>query len=162
MNADRVGTSCAERAISGTSHGGMVLINLQQTQHDALCTLRIYASIDDVMAGLATQLGIDKAVALACQKMYTAPPGLCPSLPDDVFQVPYCRETGRRIDGAKQRLDLQEGAKVRLTGGMYAGDVGVVLGKNRDGHYRVQLMHKASKTSKTKVPFTRLLGSWWP
>lgn len=171
MNADRVGTTCAERSMEGKTRG-MVLINLQQTQYDALSSLRIYAKIDDVMAALARELGLHRAVRdLKKKGMYRMPLRLNsqPGLPAGVYRVPYCPRTGRRTtDGSTCDLDLREGAKVKLTGGMYEGDTGVMLGKNSAGHFRVQLRHLVKRKSKGKPAATgktavcRMMGAWWP
>ena len=74
----------------------------------------------------------------------------------DVYRVPYTR-TGVRSDNYTL-LDLREDSRVRLTGGPYEGDEGLVLGKNREGHLRIQFYHLVGKTRR---PFESVLGSWW-
>ena len=63
--------------------------------------------------------------------------------------------------GQGRALDLREGARVRLTCGPHAGDEGVVVGRNNEGHWRITFRHRLKKTAKLKMPFQRVLGSWW-
>jgi len=58
-------------------------------------------------------------------------------------------------------LDLREGAKVRITGGVYEGDEGVVTGKNAEGHYKIRFMHTINPKQNLKAPMERVLGTWW-
>ena len=60
---------------------------------------------------------------------------------NDVFSIPYDLQTGK-FTNERTILDLREGAKVKLTCGPYAGDIGEVTGKNRDGHYRIRFRHR--------------------
>jgi hypothetical protein len=57
-------------------------------------------------------------------------------------------------------LDLRVGSRVRLVSGPHQGDEGEVLGKNREGHYRIQFMHRIGKAGNRK-PFETVMGSWW-
>mmetsp|Transcript_111925 Transcript_111925/g.311083 ORF Transcript_111925/g.311083 Transcript_111925/m.311083 type:complete len:531 (-) Transcript_111925:99-1691(-) len=181
MNADRVATTCASKAMAGEDGAlGAVIVALQRTQYDSMASLRIYATIDDVMALVAKELGDDAAVAKAQSAgTYSLPKALkavaaaaggaggkSEELDDEraIFRVPYDRKTGKRVRAgeAGMVLDLSDGATVRLTAGMYKGDEGVVLGRQSDGHWRLQLKHCMNpKRSDKKVPFVRVLGSWW-
>ena len=67
----------------------------------------------------------------------------------------------REGEGQGRGLDLREGARVRLTCGPHAGDEGVVVGRNNEGHWRITFRHRLKKTAKLKMPFQRVLGSWW-
>ena len=58
-------------------------------------------------------------------------------------------------------LDLREGAKVRVTAGMFKGDLGTITGKNREGHYRVQIEHQIKKGGKLRAKVPKILGTWW-
>ena len=85
----------------------------------------------------------------------------------DYFYIPYNRHNGERssisLSDQQQKigLDLREGARVRLTCGPYAGDVGEIVGKNRDGHYKIRFLHKLKPNKPLRMPFERLLGRWW-
>merc|ERR1712178_474232 len=59
MNADRMAVAPAERARRGSAAAlGTVIVSLQQTQYDSLASLRIFATIDEVMKLLAEELSL--------------------------------------------------------------------------------------------------------
>merc|ERR1711865_963136 len=58
-------------------------------------------------------------------------------------------------------LNLEDGAIVRLTMGTMKGDVGEVVGRDRQGHYIIIFQHRLSKRSKLTRPFERRLGAWF-
>jgi hypothetical protein len=155
FNADNVPFSVATRHAHG--HGlGLVIINLQQTSFDAHSTLRIFAKLDDVMALLAIELGLEPL-----NNVYT------PHLPDgalvgpDQFRIPF-DDQGHPSDTTTV-WDLRIGSWVRLTGGPYAGDVGQVMDKHpTDGHYCLRFEHSVNPTfGVLRRPFNLWLGSWW-
>ncbi|CAK0816877.1 unnamed protein product [Prorocentrum cordatum] len=93
---------------------------------------------------------------------------------EDLFLVPYEAATGRRIkeaagssekgepiSGQLTQLDLREGATVKLVIGPHAGDDGEVVGKQKEGHYRIRFRHALKPGAKLKAPFERILGTWW-
>jgi hypothetical protein len=57
-------------------------------------------------------------------------------------------------------LDLRIGSRVKLVSGPHKGDEGEVIGKNREGHYRIQFMHRIGKAG-VRRPFETVMGSWW-
>ena len=71
MNADRIPERAARRALKGSKTAGAVIVALQQTQMDSIATLRIFATIDDVMAILAEELGVKPKPA---DDRYSFPP----------------------------------------------------------------------------------------
>ena len=82
---------------------------------------------------------------------------------EDVFYVPYDGETGKRNKETTEllRLDLREDSLVKLTGGQFAGDEGEVVGKQLEGHYKIRFKHALKPGAKLKMPFERVLGTWW-
>jgi len=58
MNADRVATTPAKKALKGKALG-TVIVSLQQTKLDHLASLRIFATIDEVMEKLAAEMELD-------------------------------------------------------------------------------------------------------
>ena len=181
MNVDRVFTTVANKgrhAVTGDkkqyakSLGG-VIINRQQTQFDHLACLRIYADIDEVMGLLLTALEMQEDKQLITAVMgspvisdHFLKVDACTQLghtetPPDVFRIPYDL-TGRLQDPSSSSsftlLDLRVGSQVRLTGGPYEGDCGEILGRNREGHFRIQFRHLVGKTRR---PFESVLGVWW-
>lgn len=174
MNCDRLFCTVAKKALKTPSAAiGGVIVGLQKTQFDAISCLRIYAKIDVVMQKLLDHLSIPEPV----DRIFI------PTVPceeEDVFLVPYdssgnltvtddgdCgsssgqQQQPQRSEAQRTILDLREGSKVRLTQGPYAGDEGIVNGKQREGHYKICFMHKMKKEATTRVPMVRVLGTWW-
>lgn len=172
MNSDRVFTTVARKGRKSFTnkdkkHIGGVIINRQQTQYDHLSCLRIFADIDEVMLMLLKALGMSKAAFECKTAMKQKDNFFIPNEAnrrkssegtDDVFRVPYKADGTRHPTGAFRYLDLRAGSAVKITDGPYEGDCGEVLGKNREGHYRIQIRHSFGIT---KRPFESVLGSWW-
>jgi NAD-dependent SIR2 family protein deacetylase len=146
FNVDRLAETAAER-------GGLVIVNLQRTQFDALCNLRIFAKLDVVLEMLAVELGVEPSG----EYTPTVAPGSL--VHEDVFVVPF-DSRGRRSEATTQ-LDLRKGQRLRLTQGPYAGDVGTVVEK-RNGSYRLRFLDSVNPTFQVKrAPFSLWLGPWW-
>ena len=154
MSADSVPLACAERAKRSRSHLGSgwcaspeplgtVIVSLQQTAMDEHASLRIFAPLDDVFELLR------EAMDIAEEELFLdAPP-----LPEgDVFEIP-------REDGSSAVLDLRVGAKVRILYGPHAGSVAEVVGKQREGHYKI--LYKVRTRGTVILPTVRVLGTWW-
>ena len=60
-------------------------------------------------------------------------------------------------------LDLRDGAMVAIPTGMHAGAVGVVDGRDREGHprCRFQLRLNNKKPGSAKAPMAMVVGTWW-
>mmetsp|Transcript_14917 Transcript_14917/g.19261 ORF Transcript_14917/g.19261 Transcript_14917/m.19261 type:complete len:221 (+) Transcript_14917:643-1305(+) len=165
MNADQLVTKTAHRAMSAWDKRikksaqkslGSVIVSLQQTQYDNICTLRIYAKLDVVMALLAKEMGLTIDT-----HMYE------PNVPKelivrpDVFIVPY-DENGNLSKNTKTHWNLMKGAKIKVTDGPGTGYEGIVSGKNEDGHYICTLPNqREGSISQGKVLSKYMLGSWW-
>jgi hypothetical protein len=163
MNSDRVFKTVSKRGKDRREgYLGGVIISLQQTIYDDISCLRIFGKLDRVMGMLAeqlnlTQLCMPRSVSLVAGDHVVS---------EDVFRVKY-DQTGHVLgegEGEEEDrfslLDLQAGARIRLVSGPYAGDEGEVLGRNREGHYRLQFMHRVGAAG-TKRPFERVMGKWW-
>jgi len=159
MNSDRVFTTCSKKAFENKTLGG-VIVNLQCTQFDHLSALRIFAPIDLVMKMLLDELKKHTAISELNKAQQLKDENAETKQKDDVFYMPYDLQTGKRTS-ERIILDLREGAKVKLTCGPYAGDIGEVTGKNRDGHYRIRFRHRLKPNKPLRMPFERLLGNWW-
>merc|ERR1712146_492318 len=158
FNADRVADTAVEQGRLGKS-AGLVIINLQETPYDEFSSLRIYATIDAVMEMLAEALGISDMVK---SMEHVHKPSLAPQsqIQEDLFLVPF--DAHGNPSEEKTIWDLREGSRVRLTGGPYAGDVGKIMGKNDDGHYRIRFEDSLHPIFKVKYrPFSLWLGNWW-
>lgn len=159
FNVDSVPEMAARRSEHGDGHG-LVIVNLQQTPYDELCTLRIFATIDIVMELLAEELGISANVR-HIDHVYV------PSLPkgalveEDVFLVPFDEE-GCFSENVQTRWDLRVGRRLRITGGPYKDDVGTVIEKSAEGHYRLRVEGSINPVLNMKRrPFSLWLGNWW-
>lgn len=180
MNSDRVFTTVSKKAKSHFARKatqesnvfhkvppsiplGGVIVGLQRTQYDSLACLRIYATIDDVMRLLLRELEQPAPPMLPYRP--TVPPtcevkGKDGKIMQDVYRIPY-DASGKLVLTHEGMLDLREDAKVKLISGPYTGDEGVVIGKNKEGHYKIQFMHQLKKGSNMRRPFERVLGCWW-
>mmetsp|Transcript_22138 Transcript_22138/g.56557 ORF Transcript_22138/g.56557 Transcript_22138/m.56557 type:complete len:258 (+) Transcript_22138:707-1480(+) len=163
FNVDSVAeTAAAHSGADGSL--GLVIVNLQQTSYDAGCALRIFAHIDDVMERLAIELDLEHLV-------HPMDHVFIPQLADgaliaeDVLRIPFDGLTGEHAPDDPKRWtiwDLRVGRKVRLTGGMYKGDIGTVMEKRPDGAYRIRFVDSFHPTFKVKRrPFSLWLGCWW-
>merc|ERR1712224_568153 len=82
-------------------------------------------------------------------------------LEDDVFLVPF-DDNGYFSDTVRSRLDLRVGRCLRIRGGPYDGDVGTIMEKSREGHYRIRVEDSVNPILKMKRrPFSLWLGNWW-
>jgi len=165
LNADQVAIRTAVRSVSGGALG-MVMINLQQTEHDGKSTVRLFGSSDDVLK-------------LLMDKLNAPPPAMSPAVftGERRMVVPY-DENGNRSETAKMWLDLRRNAAIRINpnhniqgakqpcylhiGAKRPRKIEGELRQNGPGHGVV------SKWSKKKVGIDlqiegvhMLLGQWW-
>jgi len=83
-------------------------------------------------------------------------------LEPDVYLISFDSDGDPLPEGAPlATLDLREGRYVRITNGVFRGDYGEVLTRNRQGHYRIVFRHTINKSTGSKVPMQRVLGCWW-
>jgi len=156
MNADRMAVSPAERQRRGQDGAlGTVIVALQQTQYDQLASLRLFATIDQVMELLAEELDL------------TVPPAPAPRPwpgPLVLTGLPY-RPDGCRDRGASLTLDLRPGQRLRVVRQpawdeerlgetcevVEAADIFA-----REGHVALLFGKRGSSNS-----VQRVLGRWW-
>jgi len=174
MSADMMVEGPAKRALQGLGLGA-VIISIQQTQYDSICSLRIFADIDTVMLMLAKELDLEGEIKKIGSALYVPTYPNDSEVKKDVFRIPY-NEKGINDGKSSSIIDLRYGAKVKLTCGMYEGDEGEVIGKNKEGHFRIRFKHPLKRMRKrtqqrmkkadpkikpTKlVPFQRTMGVW--
>ena len=92
---------------------------------------------------------------------------------EDVFMIPYDGR-GQRLAvavagsegrggfaGPLLRLDLRDGAEVTVVGGPDHGADAAVVGRNKDGHWRVAVQRRFKQGRKLAFTETRLFGGWW-
>jgi len=167
FNCDSVPERIAKKGLYGEGLG-LVLVNLQQTTYDELCTLRIFAKIDDVMALLAEELELKHDMAGCMEHIHVPVAEAGSEVEPDVFRVPF-DEDGNLSKTKETLWDLRVGARVRLTSGPYEGDEGEVVAKNEDGHYRLKFSDSVhpmfrgqpEKSGIKRAPFSMWLGNWW-
>lgn len=158
FNVDSFPETAAKRYLMGDSLG-LVIVNLQQTSHDAACALRIFATIDSVMELLAQELALGDRV-LPMDHVHV--PQLCDGalVEDDVFMVPFDAEGNASQE--KSVWDLRLGRRVKLTGGPYCSDIGTIVEKSAEGHYRIRVEDSINPLLNMKRrPFSLWLGNWW-
>jgi len=136
---------------------GAVIVGLQRTQYDEICSLRIFARIDTVMALLADEMKI-------------AIPPLTPYEPDipadaiigpHQFRVPY--DTDGKLSAEVHTIwDLRKDQKMVVCAGPGEGFRGKMCEKDRHDHYCVTapVMREGSKNH-GKGFCKYALGSWW-
>lgn len=152
--------SAAAKEHDGRGHG-LVICNLQRTEHDTNCVLRIFAELDVVMAALLSELRLHgDAVAEE-----TARPHAGARLDEDIYIVRgFDAATGEPSSNpaAIVEWDLRIGRYLRLTGGPYNGDIGRVIEKSASGHFKLRFDHSVDPTFRTRRrPFSLWLGAWW-
>merc|ERR1719282_1409086 len=163
MNSDRIVRSCARRALQSEvfeDQLGTVIVSLQRTPHDAESSLRIFATIDNVMGLLARELSLDIPTIRQSPVLPSSQEKNTHDANADVFSVPYDLK-GRLVEwqSAPPRvLDLREGAELVVTTGSDEGQRAVVLGKHPEGHYKVGVQRAEDKGGVTSI---RYLGQWW-
>jgi len=148
LNADRLAKTPASKYPK--KGFGLVIVTLQETQLDSICTLRIFAPLEEVMVRLAAQLDLPEHEQVSHADS------------DTFASLPYDPRSGvlssRRTTCS---LDLTEGARIKVTRGSYAGCKGVVGKKNQQGHYNVQIFVPTEFDASIIIPNDHLLGSWW-
>jgi NAD-dependent SIR2 family protein deacetylase len=180
MNADSIFVETANKYRLKRQGFGGIIINLQKTVRDDLAALRINGTLDVVLPLLVSEL--------KCTEFLPAPP---PALSrrqmhqyssavnhdgDIFFFDGYDTQGVRRNSKASNRsnsnnpssssspqltLDLSEGAKVKITSGMYQDLEGEVVDRNAEGHYRLRIMHPLKANATTLHPKIHILGWWW-
>ena len=153
LNADQVAHRAAKRSLNGRSLG-MVLLNLQQTEHDGMASLRLFGETDRILSALLKEL-------LLQQEKCIVPKQMKEKMRVKVL-VPYDSK-GRRSTTHKMWWDLRPGAAVKLSGGHN------VKGAGQPSHRR--LRNNAGKVTSWRddtsgihmnidgVPMC--LGQWW-
>jgi len=147
LNADRLAKTPAKKYPQ--KGFGLIIVSLQETQLDNICTLRIFAPLDEVMGLLASKL-----------ELHDLPEVQEDHKNNDIFVLPYDQKTGKHSQ-KKSTLDLSEGARIKVLLGNYAGCKGVVGKKNEQGHYNVQVFVPVEDMPGVEITNDHLLGSWW-
>jgi len=119
--ADIIAKTTSENYSKGLGKG-LIIINIQPTQYDEFCTLKIYGIIDNVFKLLANKIGMK---VLLKNKIF--------NLKGDIFNIPYDKNGLKNNDKSIQ-INLSTGKKVKLANGTNKGRIGVVIGKNDEGH----------------------------
>ena len=136
-----------------------MIVSLQKTPYDEAAALRIFERIDVVLRMVAEEMGLDLAAIDAPAPALPLPESNTGA--EDEFEVPYTAD-GFYDPGSRLRLNLSEGARVRITAGPHEGDEGEVQSRDNFGNYRITFRHLINKKSNFRAPFPRVLGSWYP
>ena len=119
MNADRVVTTASEKFTTQGIGLGSVIIGFQRTRLDDICSLRIFSRIDEVMLLLAREMKLNMNLT----------PYQFKGNSNHVYNnLPYDSVTGKKKEKENTcQLNLQRGAKIKLTGGPGKGYIGHVV-----------------------------------
>jgi NAD-dependent SIR2 family protein deacetylase len=154
-NADRIVEIATQKRESFTSLGA-VIVSLQQTYFDNVSALRIFATLDDVLSMLASELEVN----VPEDSEYSPDLPVEAIISEDLFHVPYdssgelirqCSTTSEGgedgghdtgggkvcVNGTKTVWDLRAGSRVIIMYGPGAGKEGQMVGKQPDGTYLV-------------------------
>lgn len=110
LNSDQVAIKTAHRSKHGGRSLGMVMINLQQTEHDGKASLRIFSQTDQVFSAVLTKLGISlptSSTLKTTQKRNI-------DKRQRRFLIPY-DQRGHRSNSIKMWWDLCPGSEIQLT-----------------------------------------------
>eukprot|EP00746_Dinoflagellata_sp_MGD_P032579 gnl/MRDRNA2_/MRDRNA2_177580_c0_seq1.p1 gnl/MRDRNA2_/MRDRNA2_177580_c0~~gnl/MRDRNA2_/MRDRNA2_177580_c0_seq1.p1 ORF type:complete len:190 (-),score=33.04 gnl/MRDRNA2_/MRDRNA2_177580_c0_seq1:198-767(-) len=151
LNADRLARNPAKKYSKQGECLGLVIVALQETQLDEVASLRIFALLDDVLQLLAEELQLSNGGPRMLVN--------CSSEIRDVFvDLPYNSE-GQFIPGASLTLDLRTGARIQITNGNFANCPGIIIGKNKEGHYLLKVTMDVGEGACIEEDL--LLASWW-
>jgi NAD-dependent SIR2 family protein deacetylase len=127
MNSDRCANTPATKFCEGRIGNGTVMINLQKTGIDGICSVRVWAKLDDAFKILAEKLSLDM------NKLYYAP-----NLKEDEFIIPYDKdgEFLGKFTKKMMKISFKIGAKIKIVNkfSKYTGRVGKIIAKSED-HY---------------------------
>jgi hypothetical protein len=174
MNADRVAQAVATRHAKGVGHG-LVVVNLQRTQMDSQCSLRVWGLLDNVIARV-TERAIELKHAAGMPHSLIQPTlvgeGAANSCAeaaaaektrnlDSTMVVPYGLDGHKLPAGvAPRELNVADDATIVVTCGPYAGCVGVVRGRDRANNVDLTVTVAVNKKGfMARVPMK--LGHWW-
>jgi len=151
LNADQVAIKAAERSLTSTSLG-MVMINLQQTPQDGKASLRIFGESDIVLKQVLSKLNISTTITTEQPKSY-------PTSHKKVL-IPYDKN-GHKTTTSMMWLDLTKSIKIvnhNIKGAKQPSQrhittaIGEVIQWNDDCMAIELRIQKSSKM---------LLGYWW-
>ena len=154
MNADRIVSTCSEKFCQTGVGLGSVIIGFQRTQLDAICSLRIFARIDEVMLLLSREMTLNVSTR----------PYVFQGTVNHVYNMPYDKHGNRSSNGTTMKLNLQRGAKLKLTSGPGKGYIGhVVQTTTMTGDYSFSVQFPCTREHSQhqgKKPSRYALGGW--
>ncbi|GMH48189.1 hypothetical protein TrVE_jg11652 [Triparma verrucosa] len=142
MTSDLIFTSCPTR----------VIINKQRTGYDDIAGLRIYGDSDEVSELLCREMGLEVPDVSKYEIREFGDSG--------VYVFEGYNEKGIREEGETLTLDLREGSSVKLVNGWREGTIGEVVGRQREGHYKIRLSVRLKEGGCERY-IERVLGFWW-
>jgi len=149
MNADRVAETPAKRAARDPAIIGTIIINIQQTRLDDICSLRIWGKLDDVFTLLGQELGLGKIE-----------PKFSFDYGDHIYRIPY-GVNGKFDRNCEMTLDLRPGQNITIPlpkACNYGAQGTVVSHKQNRWGYSVQLTETSKNGQQQFV--RRMLGYW--
>lgn len=157
MNADNCVVKPAKKYKAKDYGCGAVIVGLQRTQYDKICSLRIFARIDTVMALLADEMKI--TIPPLTEYEPDVPAGA--KIGPNQFRVPYDAE-GKLSEDTHTIWDLREGQKMVVCAGPGEGFSGKMNSKTRKDHYVVTTAVMREGSDMHGKGFCKYaLGTWW-
>jgi len=157
MNADNCVVKPAQKYRKNGDGCGSVIVGLQRTQYDKICSLRIFARIDTVVALLAEEMKIVIPPLTDYQPDIPAGAQIGPHQ----FRVPYDTE-GNLSNDTHTIWDLREGQKMVVCAGPGEGFSGKMNAETGRDHYVVTTAVIREGDKNHGKGFCKYaLGSWW-
>jgi NAD-dependent SIR2 family protein deacetylase len=160
MNADSMVSTASTKFCTEGRGLGSVIIGFQRTPLDQMCSLRIFGRIDEVMCLLAIEMELQLDI-----DPYSFTGSGCKN---HVYQMPYDKN-GQKLEEAgapTMRLNLQRGAKLRLTAGPGKGYEGTVartpnMNGGQEYAYTVNFpCTRENSPAQGKATYSYALGGW--
>ena len=143
QTAVEVAKTAAANAVRGVALG-TVILNLQQTPHDGIASLRLFGFSDDILARIV------RLLAVSVPRSPIVWPAVRALVPYD--------DRGRRTAGPRMLLDLSVGQRVRITDGHN------LYGAGRPEHVEGHVLRRSDAESAIIIDIEGaevMLGLWW-
>eukprot|EP00494_Astrolonche_serrata_P006913 UN06938 len=159
MSADKCVEYPANNYIKKNKGYGSVIVGLQRTALDGKASIRIFAKIDQVVALLAEELGME----IPALKPYKPKIPKSAQVREHCFRVPYDKKGNRTKKKSEMIIwNLTRGAAIKVTDGPGKGFEGTMGGTYPPCHYRVYTpKQRQGHKMFGKGNVCYKMGAWW-